>query len=119
MTTRTSKMSGERLHGLEPTAEKSSSPRSRFPHDGSGSITPRPSMLSVASVRTNIGIEIQNCAVNTGLRFGRKWYQIIFQRVQPLARASSRKSELRKFREAAQTTRREVCQPKAPKRANV
>src|SRR5437879_12319386 len=61
---------GASFNGLEPTAEKSSRPRNKLPHDGIGYITPSPSMLSVDSVNTNKGIEIQNCASNTGRRFG-------------------------------------------------
>jgi hypothetical protein len=55
-------MSGTSRHGFAASAEKSSKPRSRFPHDGIGSITPSPKMLKFASVKMNNGIEIQNCA---------------------------------------------------------
>jgi hypothetical protein len=54
-------MSGASRHGLAASAEKSSKPRSKFPQDGIGSITPSPKMLKFASVKMNNGIEIQNC----------------------------------------------------------
>ena len=92
---------GASFHGLAPTAEKSSRPRNKLPHDGIGSITPSPSMLSVASVKTNTGIEIQNCASNTGRRFGMTCRKMIRQRLQPLALASNRKSESRMLFDAA------------------
>src|SRR6266436_5977154 len=48
--------------GFAESVEKSSKPRSKFPQDGIGSITPSPKMLKFASVKMNNGIEIQNCA---------------------------------------------------------
>ncbi len=53
---------GANLQGFAESAEKSSKPRIKFPQDGIGSITPRPRMLKLASVRMKSGIEIRNCA---------------------------------------------------------
>src|SRR5690348_10884233 len=114
MTTRTSKRRGTVLQGLAATMEKSSKPRKRFPHDGSGSMTPSPSILKVASVKMNTGMAIQNCANRTGRRLGSTCRKTILQRVHPAARANSRKSELRRSREAAQTTRKAEDQPSRP-----
>src|ERR1700693_2064672 len=70
VTTITSRSSGASLHGYTLTDEKSSRPRRRFPHEGMGSMTPRPRMLKLASVRMNSGIETQNCASRMGRRLG-------------------------------------------------
>jgi len=66
----TNSKSGMSRHGLADIAPKSSQPRNRFPQEGSGSMTPSPSMLRVASVRMNKGMEIQNWARKIGRRLG-------------------------------------------------
>src|SRR5258706_1616177 len=76
-------------------------------------------MLSVASVKTNTGIEIQNCASNTGRRFGMTYHKMILHWLQPLDLASNRKSESRMLFDAAETTRKEEGQPSTPNKANV
>src|SRR6266851_1365487 len=119
ITTKVSVASGANLPGLDVTAEKSSSPRSRLPHDGMGSLTPRPSMLRVASVKMNTGMETQNCASNAGRRLGKIWRKIMRIGPQPVDLARSRKSEFRIFRVAAQITRREDGQPNKPRIRNV
>ena len=53
MTTMTRRMSGTSLQGFAASAEKSSKPRIKLPHEGIGSITPRPKMLRFASVKMN------------------------------------------------------------------
>src|SRR5437867_703984 len=119
MTTKIRTTSGARLQGLAATAEKSSRPRKRFPHDGIGSITPKPSMLKVASVSTKTGIEIQNWASNTGRKVGMTWRKMIRHWLQPLARASNKKSESRMFFDVAQTTRNDEGHPSTPSKTNV
>src|SRR6202030_3283621 len=112
-------ISGASLPGFELTAEKSSSPRSRLPQEGIGSVTPSPSILRVASVKMNTGIETQNCANSAGRRFGKIWRKIMRIGPQPVDLARSRKSEFRIFCVAAQITRREEGQPSAPRIRNV
>src|SRR5262249_17050363 len=99
--------------------EKSSRPFNKFPQDDIGSITPSPSMLNVASVKTNSGIEIQNCANITGRRFGATWRVSNLHLEQPDARANNTKSASRRLRAAPQTTRRDAGQPSTPSNTNV
>src|SRR5215468_3753452 len=119
MTTRQTANRGASLHGLALTAGKSSSPRSKLPQEGKGSITPRPSMLSVASARMNTGMEIQNCAKRTGRKFGRTCLKTVRVELHPVARAIRRKSDSRRLRAEAQTTRSEDAHPSKPRRRNV
>ncbi len=99
--------------------EYDSSSRSRLPQEGIGSETPKPRIPRFASVRMKTGMEIQNCAYSTGIRFGSKWRRSTRHPPLPEARASRMKSELRNERASAHTTRAAAAQPRHPKSANV
>src|SRR6185503_10876234 len=70
LTTRTSNASGTSFQGASLRENMPSSSRNRPPHDGIGSVMPSPRIPRLASARMNTGIEIQNCAIRIGFKFG-------------------------------------------------
>src|SRR6266850_2823389 len=119
LTTISSNNRGTKRHGWSPIAEKSSSSRSRLPHEGNGSLTPRPRIPRFASARMKTGIEIQNCAYRTGFRLGSMCTANSRPARQPAALACRTNSELRKLLVPEQTTRAEAAQPNSPNSENV
>src|SRR5215469_11391139 len=115
----TSNPRGINFHGSSPIDTRPSSSFSRLPHEGNGSATPRPRIPRFASLKTNAGIEIQNCAYNTGLRFGTTWIQNSRLPPTPEARACRTKSESRSEPAVAHKTRAALVQPSRPNIKNV
>src|SRR2546430_17403519 len=76
-------------------------------------------MPRLASVRMKAGTDIQNCASRTGRRFGTMCRHNKRSPELPDERANNMKSELRKERASAQTTRAAAAHPRHPSRRNV
>ena len=93
---------------------KPSNSFNKLPQEGMGSATPSPRIPRLASLRMNTGIEIQNCAYRTGVKFGNTCIQNSRCAGTPAARAWLTKSAERSDAAVVHSTRAAVVQPSKP-----
>src|SRR3974390_1691067 len=92
---------------------------SKLPNEGTGSLTPRPKRLKLASARMNTGTAIQNCAATTGIRLGATCADRSLTREIPAARADRTNSASRSAPARANMTLAGTPQPKRPSMVKV
>src|ERR1700728_659247 len=115
----TSSKRGTNFQGCSPTETIPSNSFNKLPQEGIGSATPNPRIPRFASLKMKAGIEIQNCAYNTGFKFGNTCIQNSRVPRIPEARACRTKSESRSELAVAQSTRAALVHPSRPNIKNV